>query len=73
MGEVRCLFGDLDELDVGDETHVVVVDGLHQVAEHLEALSLPRDERVGLRDAAQMDALAQISPSRRGAGASGGR
>ena len=48
-----------EDLDVHDVAQVVVVDRRHQQAEHLEALALPGDERVGLGEAAQVDPLAQ--------------
>src|SRR5579862_1434085 len=48
------------DLDVEDEAQVVVVDRVHQLAEHLEALPLPRDEGVLLAHRAQVDPLAQV-------------
>ncbi len=43
-----------------DIAQVVVVDGVHELAEHLESLTLPGHEGVGLCDAAEVDALVQV-------------
>ena len=58
--EIGVLGRSRDHLDVHDIAEVVVVDRVHELAEHLEALALPGNERVGLRDAAQVDALVQV-------------
>jgi len=45
---------------VEDVAEIVIVDGVEQLAEHREALSLPRDERILLAHGTQVDALAQV-------------
>jgi len=60
LGQVR-LGRRLDQgLDVEDVAEIVIVDGVEQLAEHREALSLPRDERILLAHGTQVDALAQV-------------
>ena len=51
LRKVGDLLVEFEQLQVGDVAHVVVVDRLHQVTEHLESLALPGDQRVGLGDA----------------------
>ena len=43
-----------------DDPGELLPDGVHEVAEHREALVLVGDQRVDLGEAAQMDALAQV-------------
>ena len=50
----------LDRLDVEDVAEVVVVDDLHELAEHGVALLLPRVEGVGLDGPAQVDAVLEV-------------
>ena len=60
LGVVRVLSRRGKNLNVHDIAQVVVVDGVHELAEHLESLALPGHERVSLRDAAEVDALVQV-------------
>ena len=43
-----------------DVAQVVVVDHLDELTEHVEALGLPRVERIGLHRPSQMDAVLQV-------------
>ena len=52
--------GLLDRLDVEDVAEIVVVDHLHQLAEHGVALLLPRVEGVGLDRPAQVDTVLEV-------------